>query len=360
MPLDTLAVHTRYRVVSPATHVAFVQHVRELKAVGRHRDAGLWTSVVEFQHIPVPDENPRDIEGLPPLPKAVCSLAGCMRCESRRGGFHFPWLGVWCKRTVVPRDDATVAEAFQDLDSDPNYMDALQLQMYGSGCTVEHFLPPAWHNVFVRAAPRGPRCLPVGGIGRWAMQYGVSQSKPLPQVGSKHGKIFGSEDNVPWWGGGMRMRMTTCLAVALPVECHHGMFAQLAFKLSASIVSQCWGPWARCVVSTPGMMIRCDGPCQHCTWGRTPQPFFGPCSSRRSGGVDRWNPALILCGVTAWVFGGISPVECMEDDIRPSRTSSGSTGGRTTPEDRGLVPAHSLGDPDSQQGGRLEDAESDE
>lgn len=153
MPLDTLVVHTRYKVVSPATHVAFVQHVRGLKAVGRHRDAlGLWTSVVEFQHLPVPDENPRDIEGLPPLPKAVCSLAGCMRCESQRGGFHFPWLGVWCKRAVVPRDDATVAEAFQDLDSDPNYMDALQLQMYGSGCTVEHFLPPAWHNVFVRAA----------------------------------------------------------------------------------------------------------------------------------------------------------------------------------------------------------------
>ena len=47
---------------------------------------------------------------LPPLRRMPCCQNHCFRCENRRGGFQFPFIGIWTRRAVLSRRGATPAE----------------------------------------------------------------------------------------------------------------------------------------------------------------------------------------------------------------------------------------------------------
>ena len=77
-------------------------HVEGLLARGGRAGAlALWESVVVFIHEPhIPDAE-FVVDGLPPLEECPCTISPCPRCEQGRGGFRFPWLGIWTRRSVL-------------------------------------------------------------------------------------------------------------------------------------------------------------------------------------------------------------------------------------------------------------------
>ena len=59
-----------------------------------------------------------------------------------RGGFQFPFIGVWTRRAVFPRDGATVAATWNSYHGTPDErLDLLAVNMYASGKSVADFVP---------------------------------------------------------------------------------------------------------------------------------------------------------------------------------------------------------------------------
>ena len=55
---------------------------------------GLWVSVVEIQHNRPTMDREAGLSGIPPSVRvAPCTEMPCQRCDQRRGGFHFPFVG---------------------------------------------------------------------------------------------------------------------------------------------------------------------------------------------------------------------------------------------------------------------------
>ena len=97
----SLAAYTRYQVIHAAAWMEFSAHLQELVAEGREREAlRLWASVVELVHLGSPGQ-PLSIAGFPPVRRFVCTNIPCARCTERRGGFQFPWVGVWNRRCLL-------------------------------------------------------------------------------------------------------------------------------------------------------------------------------------------------------------------------------------------------------------------
>lgn len=99
-----VAIYCKEPLLHAAAQTCFEGHVRQLVNAGRLAEATrLWESVVEIQHLPLPDLEPiPTIPGLPAMRRAVCCAAECERCELLRGGFQFPWVGRWANRGAQP------------------------------------------------------------------------------------------------------------------------------------------------------------------------------------------------------------------------------------------------------------------
>lgn len=130
-----VAVHCKEPILHAAAFSSFEVHIHGLLEQGKMSEAiMLWDSVVEIQHLPIPEEpllSP--VRGLPPMRKSICCEAGCLRCEHRRGGYRFPWVGMWTRRCAVVRPGASAVEAWQAYGASTATMELLQLHMVAGG-----------------------------------------------------------------------------------------------------------------------------------------------------------------------------------------------------------------------------------
>lgn len=155
-------VHTLDDVLHPGARHDFQRHIDGLVSSGRRDEAAsLWAAVVEVQHIPVPDIPVLDGGQLGSMATVVCTEAGCQRCREQRGGYRFPWLGLWSRQAVLRRPTADPPAAWQEWSDCATRLDRIQLAMHSSGLQRQDFLPPEWQEVISRAS-RFPGCAPLG------------------------------------------------------------------------------------------------------------------------------------------------------------------------------------------------------
>ena len=91
-----VAIHTRAEILHTAAWLDFSNYVRSLLRLGRFVEARtLWESVVEVIHN---GTNPNvEVLGIPELPgilRMPCMESPCVRCDTCRGGFKFPFVGI--------------------------------------------------------------------------------------------------------------------------------------------------------------------------------------------------------------------------------------------------------------------------
>ena len=125
----TVAAHTDVQLLHSAAVVDFLRQIRALlddEQVGAA--AVLWNSVVEIVHIPVPEQPVREFQALPAMRRITCSEVGCAQCEQQRGGFRFPWLGVWTRRFAVVQPGVSPQEAWMALGNNTETMDRLVVE----------------------------------------------------------------------------------------------------------------------------------------------------------------------------------------------------------------------------------------
>ena len=152
------AVHTTDCILHPAARIDFEQHVRLLWEAGRKDEAEtLWNSVVEVQHQPAPRAPILHGTDLPAMAAVPCTEPECERCANRRGGFRFPWIGIWCKNGVLVRHGVPPQTAWTHWTQSTGFLDLLQLQMHGSGLSRANLVPEAWIKVVARASLK-PGC----------------------------------------------------------------------------------------------------------------------------------------------------------------------------------------------------------
>ena len=102
--IERLAVHTEEQLLHPAALLEFRARLRALVEAGEaHEAALLWGSVLEVQHYPPPP--PGLLEGLSPGVPAIraipCVQEDCARCSGGRGGFRFPFIGSYARRSML-------------------------------------------------------------------------------------------------------------------------------------------------------------------------------------------------------------------------------------------------------------------
>ena len=176
-----VAIYCQEPLLHAVAQTSFEGHVRQLVNAGRMAEAlRLWDSVVEIQHLPLPDPQPiRPIPGLPPMGRAVCTAQDCARCENHRGGFQFPWVGRWTQRGTLVWPGTHPADAWMRYGSTPGTLDLLQLQE--TDVTAEDLCPREWHAALqltssaIGCAPLWQRWLCNGGSGSLGTLSGARQ-----------------------------------------------------------------------------------------------------------------------------------------------------------------------------------------
>eukprot|EP00434_Breviolum_minutum_P003606 symbB.v1.2.003175.t1/scaffold173.1/size339812/18 len=113
----------------------------------------LWASVVEFQHMPPTTALDATATGMPPLRQAACVNQPCARCEEKRGGFQFPWIGPWTSKGVLVVPGATVEGAWRRREELQDKLDLLELRMLSDDKTATDFCPALWYKAVQLAAP---------------------------------------------------------------------------------------------------------------------------------------------------------------------------------------------------------------
>ena len=122
VPGVDIAVHTDEALLSTGAWMDFSAHVLQLQLRGEHDKAwNLWDSVFEVVHLGIDPATPvlQNLD-LPPVRRMPCCRPHCERCSQGRGGFRFPFIGVWTRKAVFPRDGATVAATWDRYHNTPH------------------------------------------------------------------------------------------------------------------------------------------------------------------------------------------------------------------------------------------------
>ena len=93
-----------------------------------------------------------DLVGLPPLRQAVCTSATCERCQKQKGGFTFPFLGLWSRRRVIVCSEESSDDVWTAWSQSKANMDTLLCEMYSSGREVADFCPKLWDSTMARTS----------------------------------------------------------------------------------------------------------------------------------------------------------------------------------------------------------------
>ena len=167
----TTAVHTDAVILHSAAVVDFIGWVRTLVENGHMEDAAeLWDSVAEVVHAPVPESPLREFASLPPMRRIPCCVEDCARCREHRGGFRFPWLGVWSRRSLVVQPGMSPADAWMALRERQELMDIMLVEVYASGFYLRDLMPVAWDGLVSRAV-EAPGCARVSTVFRMFRQW---------------------------------------------------------------------------------------------------------------------------------------------------------------------------------------------
>lgn len=147
-----VALHTRAEILHTAAWMDFSNYVRWLLRAGRAAEARiLWESVVEVIHN---GTNPNvEILGIPELPgvcRVPCMESPCRRCDTRRGGFRFPFVGIWTKTAVLARAGDTATAVWERYHAGAETFELLALQRVASGVTRVQLIPDHVHGVLGR------------------------------------------------------------------------------------------------------------------------------------------------------------------------------------------------------------------
>ena len=162
----TTAVHTDTQILHSAAVVDFIGWVRTLVENGHMEDAAeLWDSVAEVVHMPVPESPLREFASLPPMRRIPCCVEDCTRCREQRGGFRFPWLGVWSRRSLVVQPGMSPSDAWMALGERQELMDIMLVEVYASGFYLRDLMPVAWDGMVSRAV-EAPGCARVSTVFR--------------------------------------------------------------------------------------------------------------------------------------------------------------------------------------------------
>ena len=143
IPAVHVAMHTRAEILHTAAWMDFSNYVRGLLHAGRAAEARLlWESVVEAIHN---GTNPNvEILGIPEVPgvcRIPCMESPCVRCDTRRGGFQFPFVGIWTRTAVLARAGDTAQCVWERYHASGETFELLALQRVASGVTHEQLLP---------------------------------------------------------------------------------------------------------------------------------------------------------------------------------------------------------------------------
>ena len=90
-----LAVHTNETLLSTGAWMDFSQHINMLVLRGDVDEAGaLWGLVFEMVYMGVDPATPvLQSMDMPPIRRMPCCKTPCVRYETGRGGFQFPFIG---------------------------------------------------------------------------------------------------------------------------------------------------------------------------------------------------------------------------------------------------------------------------
>ena len=148
------ALHTNEALLSAGALMDFNQHIHELCHCGRWFQARkLWMSVFEVVHLAVdpatPVVQPRDLLPLLTMP---CCESPCLRRENKRGGFQFPFVGIWTRRAILFERGASPAETWALAQADHGTLDLVAVHMHSSGLEIQDFVPPHLARLSARLA----------------------------------------------------------------------------------------------------------------------------------------------------------------------------------------------------------------
>ena len=137
-----VAMFTAAEVLSSAAFIEFRRQVDALLARGDRAGAlRLWSSVVLFEHMPPSSRAGDGPVGFPPMRISVCPKSACPRCDQGRGGYVFPWVGIWNRRGTIVPPGFTPQQAWDRHARLDAAMDLLLLQPYRTPCSAEIFVP---------------------------------------------------------------------------------------------------------------------------------------------------------------------------------------------------------------------------
>ena len=145
------AVHTSAVVLSSAALADFCQEVdRRINAGEMDRAKRLWRSAVQVVHKPWYLSSMRPV-GLGRLRVAPCMDERCSRCLQERGGFQFPFIGTWTRRSCLPLSGCDPAEAWRTARSEQARLEPFQVEAFASGIPAAALAPEAIQQVLDRA-----------------------------------------------------------------------------------------------------------------------------------------------------------------------------------------------------------------
>ena len=252
-----VAVYCQEPVLHAAAQTSFEGYVRQLVEAGRMADARrLWDSVVEIQHLPLPDPQPiRPIPGLPPMRRAVCCAENCVRCETQRGGFQFPWVGRWTNRGALVWPGTHPADAWQRYASTPGTLDLLQLNMLANDVTAEDLCPGNWHAA-LQLTSNAIGCAPLAEVALQWRQWQLGSRfwvDPAPDVSQQpFGTIQGARQFARRSLNGWLAMSRTRPEVGLPPAC------RWCGTPSRRICAACYKPFCEACVGSPFRPFCCD------------------------------------------------------------------------------------------------------
>ena len=137
-----VAAFTEEPTLATAAWLDFKAHIlRLLEAghVGLARE--LWASVVEIDHHPALPISALSIEGMPPIKRMPCLIEPCQRCSTKRGGFRFPWIGLWTKRAVLVQANRPPSEAWRLYSESDAHLSFDEIRRASIGISAVELVP---------------------------------------------------------------------------------------------------------------------------------------------------------------------------------------------------------------------------
>ena len=319
-------VHTLDPVLHPGARHDFQSHVESLARSGRGEEAAeLWASVVEVQHLPVP-EVPVLEGSLGPM----ATIVGGVGDTASLG-----WVAKPVKQPFLEQGPLLLKLGSNGQPVNPSLIGCnWQCTAVGSGGRIfSHRSGQKCSRVLpdFQAVHRWARCTKLGVPGSWVLPCGLTLSQCQLLLGQRHWLGIGAEHTGPCFHGWMLTRTCCCRGHAFNVAKHPATCVGTVWKQS---VTHAWMRPGQLVALSLGRFLAAwrwlqgkeSGAQLHL--GR-PVEKLPKLSCNSSLPDEFW----LVTTLAAWVLwmAGRQPILCAGDDVPMSSTSSSSVGRRDRP-----------------------------